>query len=224
MLATGLLLLSTSHAQNAPPAPLQIDPDGTVHVPAHEIPPSVFLSSEARSYLRDHLRPDPALLRAGPDNGVPPLISGYLNRQRDLFALSKRDVSIGGVHVFDYLPGDGVTARNRRRVLINLHGGGFTGCWPGCAELESIPVAALGRIRVVSIDYRQAPKHVHPAASQDVAAVYRELLKTYRPENIGIYGCSAGGQLTAQSIAWFQKQGLPNPAAIGVFCARREWL
>jgi acetyl esterase/lipase len=215
----GLLLLSASQAQNAPPAPLQIDPDGTVHVPAHEIPPSAFLSPEARSYLREHLRPDPALLRAGPDNGVPPLIRGYLDRQRELFPVSKQDVSIGGIHVFDYLPREGVTARNRRRVLINLHGGGFTGCWPGCAELESIPVAALGRIRVVSIDYRQAPKHAHPAASQDVAAVYRELLKSYRPENIGIYGCSAGGMLTGMALAWFQKEMLPRPGAAGVLCA-----
>ncbi|HET8698067.1 MAG TPA: alpha/beta hydrolase fold domain-containing protein, partial [Gammaproteobacteria bacterium] len=51
------------------------------------------------------------------------------------------------------------------------------------------------------------------------AAVYRELLKTYRAENIGIYGCSAGGMLTGQAVAWFQKHSLPAPGAIGVLCA-----
>jgi acetyl esterase/lipase len=183
------------------------------------MPPSAFLSAEARAYLRDHLKPDPALLRGGPDNGVPPLISGYLARQRELFAVEKRDVTIGGVHAYDYMPHDGIAARNRRRVLINLHGGGFMGCWPGCAELESIPVAALGRIRVVSLDYRQGPRFTHPAASQDVASAYRELLKNYRPENIGIYGCSAGGMLTGMALAWFQKEGLPRPGAVGVLCA-----
>jgi acetyl esterase/lipase len=62
-----------------------------------------------------------------------------------------------------------------------------------------------------------APEYAFPAASEDVAAVYRELLKSYRPQNIGIYGCSAGGLLTAESIAWFQKEGLPLPAAVGMF-------
>ena len=65
----------------------------------------------------------------------------------------------------------------------------------------------------------EGPEHKHPAASEDVAAVYRELLKSYRAENIGLYGCSAGGMLTAMSVAWFQAHGLPRPGAVGIFCA-----
>lgn len=206
-------------AQNPFPAPLQIDDDGTVHVPAHEIPPSAFLSAEARAYLRSHLKPEPSLLRGTAENGVPPLIAGYLKRQREVFSVKRHDTAVGGVHAFEYMPANGISARNRGRVLINLHGGGFMGCWPGCAELESIPVAALGRIRVISLDYREGPRDTHPAASQDVAAAYRELLKTYRPENIGIYGCSAGGMLTGMALAWFQKEKLPRPGAAGVLCA-----
>ena len=64
---------------------------------------------------------------------------------RKLFPVERRDVTIGGVHAYDYTPKDGVSAANRKRVLINLHGGGFMGCWPACAELESMPVAADGR-------------------------------------------------------------------------------
>src|SRR4030095_16571225 len=116
-------------------------------------------------------------------------------------------------------PKDGIAPGNRERVLIDLHGGGFSGCWPACAELESMPIAALGRIRVVSLDYRQGPKYRFPAASEDVAAAYRELTKTYRPENIGIYGCSAGGMLTAMSVAWFQRHDLPRPGAVGLLCS-----
>jgi acetyl esterase/lipase len=72
---------------------------------------------------------------------------------------------------------------------------------------------------VVSLDYRQGPRFRHPAASEDVAAAYRELLKSYQPENIGIYGCSAGGMLAGMSVAWFQQADLPRPGAIGVLCA-----
>ncbi len=199
---------------------VQVDADGSVHVPAHVVPLSEFLSPEGKAYVRDHLKPDPALLRAGgPENGVPPLIAGYLARQKVVFPVDRADIQIGGVHAYDYRPRAGIAPDRRDRVLINLHGGGFMGCWPGCAELESIPVAAMGRIRVVSLDYRQGPRYKHPAASEDVAAAYRELLKTYRPENIGIYGCSAGGMLTGMAVAWFQKHDLPRPGAVGILCA-----
>ena len=153
------------------------------------------------------------------ENGIPALLVGYLKRQRELFPVERRDATIGGVHAYDYTPKDGVSPANRQRVLINLHGGGFMGCWPACAELESMPVAGMGRIRVVSLDYRQGPKYRFPAASEDVAAAYRELLKTYRPQDIGIYGCSAGGMLTGEAVAWFQKHDLPRPGAVGILCA-----
>jgi monoterpene epsilon-lactone hydrolase len=203
----------------AAPQQIKIDDDGAVHVPAHTVPISSMLSPEGKAYLAEHLRNVQRPEMLAQENGVPPLLAGYLARQRALFAVEKRDVTIGGVHAYDYMPKDGVTASNRNRVLINLHGGGFSGCWPACAELESIPVAALGRIRVVSLDYRQGPKHRFPAASEDVASAYRELLKNYRAQDIGIYGCSAGGMLTGMAVAWFQQHSLPAPGAIGVLCA-----
>jgi acetyl esterase/lipase len=44
-------------------------------------------------------------------------------------------------------------------------------------------------------------------------------LKDYLPDQIGIVGCSAGGMLTAQSVAWFDAHDLPQPGAVGIFCA-----
>lgn len=213
------LAVSAVAASAQMPAPLKVDADGTVHVPAMDIPVSEYLSPEGKAYLADHLirvqRPD----QLAQQNGIPPLLAGYLDRQRQLFAVDRQDTAVGGVHAYVYTPKNGIAPDNAKRVLINLHGGGFMGCWPACGELESMPVASLGRIKVVSLDYRQGPKYAFPAASEDVAAAYKELLKTYKPENIGIYGCSAGGMLTGMSVAWFQKQGLPRPGAIGVFCA-----
>src|SRR3546814_6844682 len=43
-------------------------------------------------------------------------------------------------------------------------------------------------------------------------------LKQYDPRNIGIYGCSAGGLLTAQSVAWLIDKKLPLPGAIAMLC------
>jgi acetyl esterase/lipase len=220
-ISSGMLALLVGAAALAQPAapPVVVEPDGTVHLPAQAVPVSPFLSQAGKAYLAEHLENlrRPELLVQ--EDGVPPLLAGYIARQRELFPVEREDTTIGGVHAYVYTPRGGIAAENRDRVLIELHGGGFRECWPACAELESLPIAALGRIKVVSLDYRQGPRHRHPAASEDVAAAYRELTKTYRPENIGIYGCSAGGMLTAMSVAWFQRHGLPRPGAIGILCA-----
>jgi acetyl esterase/lipase len=217
--ALGLLLRMTALPQPAAPPRVLVEADGTVHMPPQVVPVSGFLTPEGKAYLADHLRnlQRPELLVQ--EDGVPPLLAGFIARQRELFPIDREELAIGGVRAYVYTPRNAIAPENRDRVLIELHGGGFRECWPACAELESMPIAALGRIKVVSLDYRQGPQHRHPAASEDVAAAYRELLKTYRPEDIGIYGCSAGGMLTAMSVAWFQRHGLPRPGAIGILCA-----
>jgi monoterpene epsilon-lactone hydrolase len=223
LIASSLALLSPTISAQDPrsssPPKVVVQPDGTVEVPAQEVPMSAFLSPEARAYVTQHLKDmqDPEIVKQ--DAGVPRFMKPYLARDYELFPVEKKDQKIGGVHACVYTPKAGVSARNKERVLINLHGGGFSGCWPGCAELESIPVAALGKIQVVSVDYREGQDYKFPAASEDVASVYRELLKSHKPQDIGIYGCSAGGMQTAMSIAWFQTHSLPAPGAIGIFCA-----
>lgn len=195
-----------------------VQADGSVEIPAQTAPVSTFLSPEAKAYVAQHLKDmqDSEILKQ--DAGIPRFMKSYLARDYELFAVERKDQKIGGVHAYVYTPKTGVSQRNKKRVLVNLHGGGFSGCWPGCAELESIPVSALGQIEVLSVDYREGPDYKFPAASVDVAAVFRELLKTHKPQQIGIYGCSAGGIQTAMSIAWFQAHELPSPGAIGIFC------
>src|SRR5206468_2250543 len=95
----------------------------------------------------------------------------------------------------------------------------FQACFVECGGMESIPMAALTGLKVISIDYREGAGHHYPEATQDVEAVYRELLKAYQPRHIALYGCSAGGMLTAQSLAHFTRHNLPMPAAAGIFCA-----
>jgi len=223
LLLTASLLLGQSKTETPNPEPrssnVPLHADGTIELPAESVPLSKFLTSEGKAYLNEHLHDmqDPERLKA--DNGVPRFMVHYLERQKAQFALQVDDQKIAGVHAFVYTPKAGISEKNRHRVLIDLHGGGFSGCWPGCAELESRPIAALGGVKVISLDYREGPDNRFPAASEDVARVYKELLKEYKPGNIGIYGCSAGGMLTAESVAWFQKHDLPRPGAVGIFCA-----
>jgi acetyl esterase/lipase len=108
-----------------------------------------------------------------------------------------------------------IPANKQDRVLINLHGGGFTADWG--SMIETIPVANLTQTKVVAVLYSLAPEHPFPAAVNEAVAVYKELLKTYRPQNIGIYGTSAGAILTAEVASAIRKEGLPLPAALGIF-------
>ena len=96
------------------------------------------------------------------------------------------------------------------RVLLNMHGGGFnsdSGSWT-----ESIPIGNLTKIKVVAVLYRLAPEHPFPAGLDDVIAVYKELLKTYKPAHIAIYGTSAGAILTGEIAVSSKNWAFPCPA------------
>jgi acetyl esterase/lipase len=101
------------------------------------------------------------------------------------------------------------------RVLINVHGGGFNADWG--SMIETIPIANLTQTKIVAVLYGLAPDHPFPFAVDQTVAVYKELLKTYKPQNIGLYGTSAGAILTGQVAAKLRQMGLPLPAALGIF-------
>ncbi|WP_246524941.1 alpha/beta hydrolase [Sphingobium phenoxybenzoativorans] len=193
----------------------------TVEVPAMTLPPSTLLSAEARQVIARQQgikAPD----FAGDIMAARTFWGRYnddrLAEMRAHFSTSEQHASIGGVPVDIVTPSKGISAKNANRVLINVHGGAFQWGAGSGALVEAIPIAATMGVKVVTVDYRLAPEHRYPAASQDVAAVYAALLKHYRPENIGIYGCSAGGVISAQTVAWLQKGKLPRPGALGTFC------
>ena len=192
-----------------------------------EAPDSVFASPEASQAARDlraQLAPHIATLLTGDIKDSRAVLDEHfygprIEEARELYPVSETPLEIDGVYTEVFEPVGGIPAHNAGRVLINLHGGGFSMGARTEGRLESIPVAHLGRVKVISVDYRQGPEHRFPAASEDVATVYRHLLQDYEPEEIGIFGCSAGGMLTAQAVAWFAAEGLPQPGAIGIFCA-----
>ena len=234
-LAVGGAILAPGTSAAADPP--RVEKDGTVHVPAFVLPQSSFLDEKTRAALkaaRDYERDLDASPKACPsiesaNRAELPAIrkchadafykTSLYKRVRDRYDVVMTSAQIGGVYTEVFTPTQGIAPKNKTRVLINLHGGGFEVGSRTFSHLESIPIASVGQIKVISIDYRQAPEYAFPAASADVAAVYRELLKTYKPKSIGIYGCSAGGVLTAQAVAWFENEGLPLPGAVGMFCA-----
>ncbi|GLQ93120.1 alpha/beta hydrolase [Dyella acidisoli] len=220
-LAAIALFGSAVSAQDTAPT---IKPDATITSPAVSIPYSTFASPEARAFF-------PKMLAAG--SKAPPITApieqsrafyDHLNsdraaRMQKMYAVKIQSETIGGVRTDVVLPARGVSEENAHRVLINLHGGAFLWGAHSGALVEAIPVASIGRIKVITVDYRQGPEHTFPAASEDVEAVYRALLKQYKPKEIGIYGCSAGGILTGESVARLITDKVPVPGAIGTLCS-----
>jgi monoterpene epsilon-lactone hydrolase len=133
---------------------------------------------------------------------------------RKLYPVDVTQQTIAGVPTRVITP-LAVPANKKDRILINLHGGGFNS--DSGSLTESIPVASMTQTKVIAVLYRLAPEHPFPAGLDDAVAVYRELLKTYKPENIGIFGTSAGAILTGEVAVKLRQSGLPLPKALGIF-------
>ena len=142
-----------------------------------------------------------------------------VDHMREVFPVDIEETTIDGIPAAIITPKGGVPERNKNRLFLNGPGGGFRTGVRGNGLLISIPVAATLKVRVVSILYRQAPEFRFPAASEDLLKVWDHYTKTYKPANIGMVGCSAGGTLITHTTAMLIKAGRPTPGVLGVYCA-----
>ncbi|HEY0760371.1 MAG TPA: alpha/beta hydrolase fold domain-containing protein [Acidisarcina sp.] len=191
-----------------------IDAAGTAHV-TRVVPVPKTVSDEAQSWLAKQAADDatPETLesrRTGTDRWQ----TRAGEHARTLYPVNITSGSIAGVPVRLVMPLT-VSPANRDRVLINVHGGGFNS--DSGSITESVPIANLTGIEVVAVLYPLAPEHPFPAALDGTIAVYRELLKTHKPEKIGLYGTSAGAILTAEVAVKLKQMHLPLPGALGIF-------
>ena len=190
-----------------------IDADGTAHV-TRVIPVPKDLSPEAQKFISHQL----------PDEGPPQSLAGSAQGcwMRGRFARVQsgarsarrrlRRRTIGGVPVHVVTP-ENMPAGNRDKVLINLHGGGFNG--DSGSYSESIPIASYTGMKVVAVLYRLAPENPFPAGVDDAIAVYKELLKTYKPDHVVIYGTSAGATMTAEVAVKLEAAGITAACCAG---------
>lgn len=224
---SAVILISAASviAQQSAPAPTTaadaanrdtsyIDAEGTAHI-TRVIPLPATVSAEAQKFLS----------RTAPDQGPPETLAERRERTdastaaarvawSKICAVRIEESKIAGIPVHLVTP-EGMPQASQDKVLINLHGGGFNS--DSGSYSESIPIASYSGMKVVSVLYRLAPEHPFPAGIDDAVAVYKELLKTYKPQHIAIYGTSAGAIMTGEVAVKLKQLGLPLPAALGVF-------
>lgn len=215
-LLAAIALTPSLLAQSNPSTPedsATFDPDGTAHI-TRVIPMPQTISPEARTWLESltHQKVGPPETLAERRTNTDAWRKMDSAEARRLYPVNIEETTMAGVRTDVITP---VSSPDAKRVLINLHGGGFNS--DSGSLIEGVPIANLAKIKVVSVYYRLAPENPFPAAVDDVVAVYKELLKTYPPHNIGIFGTSAGAILTCEVAVRLKQLGLPLPAALGIF-------
>jgi acetyl esterase/lipase len=190
------------------------DPDGTAHI-TRVVPMPQTISPEAQQWIASLASNQPghetlAERRARTDRWRATDSAEALKH----YPVAITETEIAGVKT-DLISPLQIPSANRHRVFINLHGGGFNS--DSGSRIEGDPIANLAKTKVISIYYRLAPEYPFPAAVDDVVAVYKELLKSYKPKSIGMYGTSAGAVLTCEVVVKLKQLGLPLPGALGIF-------
>jgi monoterpene epsilon-lactone hydrolase len=216
-LAMTLAAQSTSAVQ---PDSSAFDLDGAAHI-MRVIPMPSTISPEAQKWLASLTQK-----KSGPETLTERRARTDIWRAQDsaearkLYPTNVEEKIIAGVRT-DIITPLSTPDAMRNSVLINLHGGGFNS--DSGSLIEGIPIANLTKIKVVSVYYRLAPENPFPAAVDDVVAVYKEILKTCKPQNIGIFGTSAGAILSAEVTIRLKQLGLPLPAALGIFSGHADF-
>lgn len=106
--------------------------------------------------------------------------------------------------------------------LVYFHGGGFV-----LGDLESHDglcrrLASYARIRLIAVDYRLAPEHPFPASHNDALAATKQVFDRAAQlglsvDQIGVGGCSAGGNLAASVALDLRHDGRYNLALQALF-------
>jgi pimeloyl-ACP methyl ester carboxylesterase len=197
---------------DAPVVPqMLVDSDGTLHFGPHSVPPPALESPEARrSYTRQMLqraqtsagRGGLASARILEGKPVPAAAGGSKETALKIYPVVEESQKIGGVGVTIYSPKE-IPAKNRNKVLMEFE-----------MDAEAIAVAGLGQLKVIKVNYRGGGPSI--PGNEDIVAVYRELLKTYKPKAIGMFGASGGCTLAQTTILWLPAQKLPLPGAVGL--------
>ncbi|MEM8634337.1 MAG: alpha/beta hydrolase fold domain-containing protein [Pseudomonadota bacterium] len=141
------------------------------------------------------------------------MMGGMVNVFARTQSIGLTEQNIDGVPVYFATP-EQVSSEKAGKIVLSLHGGGYVIGGGAASPIEGLFITYASGFPSVSVDYRMPPDHPFPAAIEDTAKVYEELLKTYEPEDIAFSGASAGGGLAAASILHIRDQGLPLPGAV----------
>ena len=103
-------------------------------------------------------------------------------------------------------------------AVLYLHGGGFVSGSLRTHRHLAAAISVSTGLPVLLLDYRLAPEHPFPAASDDALAAYHWLRdQGHAADRIAVMGDSAGGLLTATLLGDLTRARAPMPGAAVLF-------
>ena len=210
-----LLLAPTAWGQ----APAPQTPAALRDVPAKSIPVPGTISPELQAVVAQPLRAGwntPPTTPEGWAQLVKQLeatVGATTQPMADRLHVKIEASTIDGVKVYVLTPED-IPPQNRNRLLVHVHGGCYV-LNPHLSALpEAVQVAGISHIKTIAVDYRMPPEAYFPAALDDAMTVYKAAIALVPPQNLGVFGSSAGGALTLEMMLRAKAAGLPMPGAI----------
>src|SRR5258708_3563770 len=196
--------LSAQSNPAQPQDPATFDPDGTAHI-TRVIPMPATISGEAQKWLESlaHQKVGPPESLAERRARTDEWRKMDSAEARKFYPVNVEESTTAGVRTDIITP---LSPSDTKRVLINLHGGGFNS--DSGSLIEGVPIANLAKIKVVSVYYRLAPENPFPPAVHYVFASYKDLLKTYKPGSIRIFCTTAVPLLTPEVAVALQPLAL----------------
>ncbi len=102
-----------------------------------------------------------------------------------------------------------------RPAILWIHGGGFVLGSPESHGGLGGHLAMEAGADVYLPDYRLAPEHPFPAATDDAFSTYRDMLaRGHDPSRVAIGGDSAGGAIAILTTTAIREMDVPSPAAL----------
>lgn len=192
--------------------------DGTIHLPARDIPLPATISEQARAFLSNPMFSQEPEMPALDD------IDGWrrhcaqsnermvamMRMQRAGIAFTHKVHRLSNCDLYEIEP-QSLPADDR--AILYIHGGAFIVGGGEAALLAAVQIADMARLRTFSVDYRMPPDHPFPAGLEDCVEAWRMVLEQFEAGKVAFYGGSAGANLVCTSTLKARDTGLPMPAA-----------
>lgn len=136
-------------------------------------------------------------------------LGSILGNTRDIHY---RELNIGGLYA-EWVSVNRV--HMKKYVILHCHGGGYSTGSSLYARTLTSKLAESTSMDVLCFDYRLAPEHPYPAATEDAMKVWDYLmLLGYGARDIILTGDSAGGNLALSLVLKLKEQGRLLPRGI----------
>jgi len=131
-------------------------------------------------------------------------LAAIADKAREKYPVTIVEKEISGVRVLEIIPDN----LKSDKVLLHTHGGAWVSLSPESLFGEILPITHGTGMKTISVDYIKMPKVTLEEVIDQNVAVFKGMVDSgINAQDIGIFGCSAGGHLAAATAYNAREQG-----------------